>query len=121
MILLNEYMKTSKIDRQKHLDLSESCHHRGTNSRECRGLLAYFLNTDVPMNRIAHCCHACNNGECSNPRHLYWGTPGENNEDSKAEATEKWKKAHIAGIRKRDAKRKIAGEDKRACLLNSAV
>ena len=26
-------------------------------------------------------CHACNNGKCSNPKHLYWGTASENRMD----------------------------------------
>ena len=27
-------------------------------------------------------CHACHNGKCSNPVHLYWGTPLDNGIDA---------------------------------------
>jgi len=73
--LIDDYMKLSYDDRQSHLDLTEDCLDIGTkNSSECRALLAYFLNTYVPSGKRIHCCHACNNGWCSNPKHLYWGT-----------------------------------------------
>lgn len=81
MILVEELIKLSKEERQKHLELSEPCHERGGNSIMFRGLLAYYLNTTIPKGRIL-CCHACHNAKCSNPKHLYWGTDKENLEDS---------------------------------------
>ena len=30
------------------------------------------------MGHKINLAHACNNGDCSNPRHLYWSTPREN-------------------------------------------
>jgi hypothetical protein len=77
---LVEYMNQTKEERQKHLDLSESCIIRGTTSTHCRGILAHFLNTDMNTMKV-DCCHACNNEACSNPKHLYWGSRSENMKD----------------------------------------
>lgn len=72
-----DYMKRSLEERRAHLDLTEECVERGGNSTQHRGILVEFLGTEFPTGRI-HLCHACNNGGCSNPKHLYWGTPKEN-------------------------------------------
>jgi hypothetical protein len=77
MIVLSEYILLPKEERQKHLDLSDECIIRGGNSTQHRGILVQYLNTDFPKGRIL-LCHACNNGDCSNPKHLYWGTDREN-------------------------------------------
>jgi hypothetical protein len=79
---IHEYLNKSKTERQSHLNLSESCIELGTDSRQCRGLLAHYLKTMVPKGKMIHCCHACNNAKCSNPKHLYWGTIGENMKDA---------------------------------------
>jgi hypothetical protein len=70
-----------KSIRQSHLDLYESCIERGGNSTVHKGVLAEFLNTNIPSGRIL-LCHACHNGNCSNPKHLYWGTDKENKADA---------------------------------------
>lgn len=77
IIDLNEYIKLSKEERQKHLDLAESCIERGGNSTNHRGVLAQFMNTTIPGHKIV-LAHACNNAKCSNPKHLYWSTHYEN-------------------------------------------
>lgn len=82
MILIMEYMKLSKLERQTHLRLSEACIERGGHSYNCKGLLAHILDTEIPKGMKIHLCHACHNEKCSNPNHLYWGTPKENREDS---------------------------------------
>jgi hypothetical protein len=81
-ILIEKYMLRTKLERQSHLDLSDLCICIGGNSIQCRLLLAHHLKTTVPKGMKTHLCHACNNGACSNPKHLYWGTARENQEDN---------------------------------------
>jgi hypothetical protein len=86
MILIEEYIKLTKEERQKHLKLDDPCMERGGAKTQisycCKGLLAHILNTSIPSGYKIHVCHACNNNECSNPFHLYWGTPKENRKDA---------------------------------------
>lgn len=87
-----EYMRLPKEDRQRHLDMSTPCRERGGSSTTARGVLAQYLDTPIPMGRVAILAHACNNGDCSNPQHLYWATDRENIvEDGKEFGT--WKSA----------------------------
>ena len=76
-----EYIKLPKDIRQEHLDLDDYCIERGGGSTYCKGLLAHLLETTIPSGHMIHVCHACNNGKCSNPKHLYWGTASENRRD----------------------------------------
>lgn len=79
---ISEYIKLEQIKRQSHLDLNSECIEIGTDSRSCRALLAHTLKTTVPNGIRDIClCHACHNGKCSNPKHLYWGTQSENTID----------------------------------------
>ena len=71
-------MKLSREERQKYLKLDEPCIERGGNSTNHKGVLAQFLNSEIPSGRIALLCHACSNSGCSNPHHLYWGSDREN-------------------------------------------
>ena len=73
---------TDKLHRQSHLDLNEFCIERGGNSTNHKGVLAQYLNTTIPYGVKYLLCHACGNGNCSNPKHLYWGSPKENVEDA---------------------------------------
>ena len=106
-----KYMKLPKTTRQSHLKLSEDCLERGGNSTIHRGVLAQFLDTIIPMGRIAVMAHACNNGKCSNPRHLYWATDRENLvEDGTKFGT--WKNTHQRMVDKygEEGVRKIRSE-----------
>jgi hypothetical protein len=79
---INEYIKLSKEERQQHLRLTDPCIERGGQSMYCKGLLAHLRNTTIPSGNKVHVCHACHNAKCSNPDHLYWGTPSENRRDA---------------------------------------
>lgn len=88
---INEYMKLSREERRKHLLLDESCIEIGGLSQFYRGLLAHYLGTTIGDISV-YVCHACNNPKCSNPRHLYWGTPKDNIIDQKEAGT--WKSGY---------------------------
>lgn len=87
MILVEEWITEKKEVRTKHLDLTVHCIERGGNSTNHRGVLAQFLNTNIP--KKIDLCHACHNDKCSNPKHLYWGTRKENIDDARDNGT--WK------------------------------
>jgi hypothetical protein len=75
---IKEYMKLSREERMRHIDLEEDCIKIGGRSDYFRGLLCHFLGTTMPIGMGVHLCHACNQGDCSNPKHLYWGTAFDN-------------------------------------------
>lgn len=77
MIDLKEYIKLPLVERQQHLKIDDKCIERGGTSTHHRGVLAQFLNTNIPGHKIV-LAHACNNAKCSNPNHLYWSTHYEN-------------------------------------------
>lgn len=80
---INQYITLSKEERQSHLKLNEPCIERGAGSYYFKGLLAHVLDTTIPTGKSIHLCHACHNGACGNPNHLYWGTARENKLDQK--------------------------------------
>lgn len=85
MLSVEKWIKETKDARTAHLDMSEPCIERGGNSTVHRGVLAQYLGTNIP-NKI-DLCHNCGNGNCSNPKHLYWGTRKENIEDAQRHGT----------------------------------
>jgi hypothetical protein len=79
-----DYINLTRDERRKHLKLDEDCIEIGGNSTSFVGLLAHFLKTTIPFktkNKIL-LCHACHNGNCSNPNHLYFGTRKDNTQDA---------------------------------------
>ena len=85
MILVENWINESRDVRTQHLDLTEPCVERGGNSTVHRGVLAQYLDTNLPSK--VDLCHACDNDKCSNPKHLYWGTRKENVQDAKNNGT----------------------------------
>lgn len=81
---INDYIKLPREKRREHLDLNEACIMiGGSTSVQYKGLLAHFLKTTIPhgFKNKTYLCHACNKHGCSNPKHLYWGTPRDNHID----------------------------------------
>lgn len=78
-----EYIKLSRQERREHLRLDDPCIEIGGCSYNFKGLLAHYLKTSIPIkeDRI-YLCHACHNGKCSYPKHLYWGTYKDNHIDA---------------------------------------
>jgi hypothetical protein len=89
MLKVKEWINESREIRTQHLDLSTECIERGGNSTNHRGVLAQFLDTDFPKGVGIDLCHACHNSNCSNPRHMYWGTRKENVADAKSQGKHK--------------------------------
>jgi hypothetical protein len=90
MIDITEFITRSRDERRQHLKLEEPCCVRGGNSTNHKGVLAEYLGTTIPKGRIL-LCHACHNGSCSNPRHLYWGTDKDNLAIDRVEQPGGWK------------------------------
>ena len=76
-------MDLPQDERQAHLNLSDDCLEIGATSKENRALLAIHLNTTCHHQgrKTGYLCHACHNSNCSNVKHLYWGSAKENNVD----------------------------------------
>jgi hypothetical protein len=99
MINITEFITRSREDRRAHLDLEEPCCERGGNSTNHKGVLAQYLDTTIPSGRIL-LCHACHNGKCSNPKHLYWGTDKDNLAIDRAEQPGGWKNPWVKMVEK---------------------
>lgn len=106
------WINESKEIRQIHLKLDEPCLERGGDSENFRGLLAYYLETTIPAGHKIHLCHACNNGKCSNPKHLYWGTSRENIQDAIASGAKKSRKGIPGHKHSEETKRRISEKNK---------
>ena len=84
---INEYITQPYSERTKHLDLNTECREIGGNSTAFKGLLSHELGVTIPKSSKILLCHKCHNGKCSNPKHLYYGTPKENLQDQKENGT----------------------------------
>ena len=84
---INEYIKRPYENRTAHLDLESECREIGGNSTAFKGLLSHTLGVTIPMGSRILLCHKCHNSNCSNPNHLYYGTPKENIIDQKENGT----------------------------------
>ena len=77
-----EYITQSYEYRTAHINLNEECVEVGGNSTTFKGLLSYEIRVTIPSGYHILLCHKCNNGNCSNTKHLYYGTPKENHKDA---------------------------------------
>ena len=84
------HIQQQLTDRQKHLDLDSLCclsgKDHGTVKVWARRALADWIGIDLlNWSKDINVCHVCEhnskNGYCLNPRHFYFGTPKENNDD----------------------------------------
>jgi hypothetical protein len=116
MIDINEYMKLPLADRQKHLNLKEDCLERGGMSTYFKGMMAHILNTTIPSGMKILVCHACGNAKCSNPNHLYFGSPKENVKDgfNHGTMTDAWQ-AKINKYGRDEALRMMREHQKKVC------
>jgi hypothetical protein len=76
---IEEYMKFSLEKRKLHINLTLPCILKnGRDTKLNRKQLVHLLNIeDFPSGRIL-VCHACNNSNCINVNHVYFGTDLEN-------------------------------------------
>ncbi len=126
MYQIKDYMLLTLSERQKHLDLSTSCIERGGNSTRFQGVLAEGLDTTIPSRKLdgvnVHLCHACHNGNCSNVKHLYWGTPKENYDDNVRAGTAK--NPYLASIMKHGKKKtleRLRSHQRKVCTAGGAA
>ena len=84
---INEYIMKPYSERVAHLDLESECREIGGNSTSFKGLLSHVLGVTIPNRNKILLCHKCHNSNCSNPNHLYYGTPKENIIDQKQNGT----------------------------------
>ena len=84
---INEYINRPYTERTSHLELDSECREIGGNSTAFKGLLSHILEVTIPSSSKILLCHKCHNGKCSNPKHLYYGTPKENIQDQKENGT----------------------------------
>lgn len=96
MIKVEEWIKSPLEQRITHIREEDSCIERGGSSTSHRGVLAQFLNSNMPTG--IDLCHFCGNEKCSNPHHLYWGTRAENIKDSRRHGT--WSSAWDKSVKK---------------------
>jgi hypothetical protein len=121
-MLLSDWMKLPKEQREAHLDLSTPCELRKT--REYNGMPGgqprrphkseqikfHGLIDDVAYWKgTIYRCHLCENGSqqgfCSNPRHIRLGTQSENNADKTPEQKAAFAKAGTDGRKGRKNKK----------------
>lgn len=86
---VNKILKLSREEKRQHLDLSEPCIEIGGNSTQFRGVLSHHLKVTIPLGHKLVLCHACHNGKCSNPRHMYYGSHRDNILDEQENGTYK--------------------------------
>ena len=86
---VNNIVESTRKEKRAHLDLSEPCIEIGGNSTQFRGVLSHYLKVTIPQGHKLVLCHACHNGNCSNPKHMYYGSHRDNILDEQEAGTYK--------------------------------
>lgn len=84
---LSEFMLLSREERTAHIDLTTPCDFTRSGKNKVHLVRDLGLEDDVEnwITARIHRCHLCEcgrrNGNCANPRHMYFGTAQENTFD----------------------------------------
>jgi hypothetical protein len=78
MIDINEYAKKPRDERLAHIKQDEPCIERKRQTgRQLevyrQGVMAHVFDTTLPEGWSPHVRVICENEECINPNHMYWG------------------------------------------------
>lgn len=124
------YKDKTRDERTSHIDLSEACHMMNACTSKTQSVartnLRALLGVGADDHKGMFVLHLCQNdtfkngtnaGACFNPRHVYFGTPRENNMDKGTEALRAGVERMLAGVTAESQRR--AGDAGRVALAKN--